>query len=125
MIRRPPRSTRTDTLFPYTTLFRSDASDLVAVGRHRVGVPGEHDPASPTELGAGHEVRPDPLDVEMGLSPQPGLDVLDDLRLLVAHRRDVDQRGGGGKQVRYGPLARLRRSEERRVGKEGGSTGRY
>src|SRR3546814_951557 len=24
MIRRPPRSTRTDTLFPYTTLFRSD-----------------------------------------------------------------------------------------------------
>src|SRR3546814_14940593 len=29
MIRRPPRSTRTDTLFPYTTLFRSD----VRVGR--------------------------------------------------------------------------------------------
>src|SRR3546814_10951507 len=25
MIRRPPRSTRTDTLFPYTTLFRSTA----------------------------------------------------------------------------------------------------
>src|SRR3546814_6868636 len=25
MIRRPPRSTRTDTLFPYTTLFRSNA----------------------------------------------------------------------------------------------------
>src|SRR3546814_11714518 len=30
MIRRPPRSTRTDTLFPYTTLFRSDASFLRA-----------------------------------------------------------------------------------------------
>src|SRR3546814_4935366 len=28
MIRRPPRSTRTDTLFPYTTLFRSRAQDL-------------------------------------------------------------------------------------------------
>src|SRR3546814_2338022 len=28
MIRRPPRSTRTDTLFPYTTLFRSDDHDL-------------------------------------------------------------------------------------------------
>src|SRR3546814_3634403 len=28
MIRRPPRSTRTDTLFPYTTLFRSIASPL-------------------------------------------------------------------------------------------------
>src|SRR3546814_10523895 len=28
MIRRPPRSTRTDTLFPYTTLFRSFIKDL-------------------------------------------------------------------------------------------------
>src|SRR3546814_13456104 len=28
MIRRPPRSTRTDTLFPYTTLFRSKHVDL-------------------------------------------------------------------------------------------------
>src|SRR3546814_14228337 len=28
MIRRPPRSTRTDTLFPYTTLFRSSSSAL-------------------------------------------------------------------------------------------------
>src|SRR3546814_1781887 len=27
MIRRPPRSTRTDTLFPYTTLFRSVSSE--------------------------------------------------------------------------------------------------
>src|SRR3546814_9701605 len=30
MIRRPPRSTRTDTLFPYTTLFRSDEQKAVA-----------------------------------------------------------------------------------------------
>src|SRR3546814_10532454 len=29
MIRRPPRSTRTDTLFPYTTLFRSGQSLLI------------------------------------------------------------------------------------------------
>src|SRR3546814_277954 len=29
MIRRPPRSTRTDTLFPYTTLFRSLATDYL------------------------------------------------------------------------------------------------
>src|SRR3546814_6723521 len=29
MIRRPPRSTRTDTLFPYTTLFRSFLFDLI------------------------------------------------------------------------------------------------
>src|SRR3546814_5401439 len=30
MIRRPPRSTRTDTLFPYTTLFRSTATAMPA-----------------------------------------------------------------------------------------------
>src|SRR3546814_5195220 len=29
MIRRPPRSTRTDTLFPYTTLFRSSPPDFL------------------------------------------------------------------------------------------------
>src|SRR3546814_6916307 len=32
MIRRPPRSTRTDTLFPYTTLFRSDRMGGFAKG---------------------------------------------------------------------------------------------
>src|SRR3546814_7546243 len=30
MIRRPPRSTRTDTLFPYTTLFRSFTSAVLS-----------------------------------------------------------------------------------------------
>src|SRR3546814_20552216 len=30
MIRRPPRSTRTDTLFPYTTLFRSEGEPALA-----------------------------------------------------------------------------------------------
>src|SRR3546814_645749 len=37
MIRRPPRSTRTDTLFPYTTLFRSEpgaAACAGGVGQH-------------------------------------------------------------------------------------------
>src|SRR3546814_7361361 len=33
MIRRPPRSTRTDTLFPYTTLFRSGAAGTEREGR--------------------------------------------------------------------------------------------
>src|SRR3546814_12155103 len=33
MIRRPPRSTRTDTLFPYTTLFRSE--DFVAISEEK------------------------------------------------------------------------------------------
>src|SRR3546814_599569 len=32
MIRRPPRSTRTDTLFPYTTLFRSKGTRLAGKG---------------------------------------------------------------------------------------------
>src|SRR3546814_4987523 len=32
MIRRPPRSTRTDTLFPYTTLFRSVAGSVGDIG---------------------------------------------------------------------------------------------
>src|SRR3546814_6807558 len=33
MIRRPPRSTRTDTLFPYTTLFRSSGFDNIIGSR--------------------------------------------------------------------------------------------
>src|SRR3546814_20447592 len=47
MIRRPPRSTRTDTLFPYTTLFRSAAAprcrrereivDIIAIRLRRDG----------------------------------------------------------------------------------------
>src|SRR3546814_4735036 len=34
MIRRPPRSTRTDTLFPYTTLFRSSGRYRAATDSH-------------------------------------------------------------------------------------------
>src|SRR3546814_18296624 len=41
MIRRPPRSTRTDTLFPYTTLFRSTARNIViATGSSVTPLPG-------------------------------------------------------------------------------------
>src|SRR3546814_11649372 len=36
MIRRPPRSTRTDTLFPYTTLFRSDAPNRIGFDLERI-----------------------------------------------------------------------------------------
>src|SRR3546814_13889537 len=43
MIRRPPRSTRTDTLFPYTTLFRSEAGAGVAVGLVEAGLEDEVD----------------------------------------------------------------------------------
>src|SRR3546814_10331422 len=48
MIRRPPRSTRTDTLFPYTTLFRSGR--LV-----EFAAPGpDHQPAGRIEDGSEH-----------------------------------------------------------------------
>src|SRR3546814_12860157 len=40
MIRRPLRSTRTDTLFPYTTLFRSAGHDLMCVALHGRRVDG-------------------------------------------------------------------------------------
>src|SRR3546814_1653990 len=43
MIRRPPRSTRTDTLFPYTTLFRSTVATLITHGYDTVyALPGVH-----------------------------------------------------------------------------------
>src|SRR3546814_8022350 len=42
MIRRPPRSTRTDTLFPYTTLFRSPG-EAVAREKRRQGRTGYAD----------------------------------------------------------------------------------
>src|SRR3546814_17890663 len=45
MIRRPPRSTRTDTLFPYTTLFRSPQGTLF--GRNTVGGALLIDPVAP------------------------------------------------------------------------------
>src|SRR3546814_3778305 len=51
MIRRPPRSTRTDTLFPYTTLFRSFGAEpqntvaklkgFAAIGHNRYATTGE------------------------------------------------------------------------------------
>src|SRR3546814_3731049 len=44
MLRRPPGSTRTDTLFPYTTLFRSPAGNRVAA-HHR-------------DRGLGHAMQP-------------------------------------------------------------------
>src|SRR3546814_2141219 len=56
MIRRPPRSTRTDTLFPYTTLFRSaplPGPGAARAAAHRRGVP-----AGPGHRVAGDADRP-------------------------------------------------------------------
>src|SRR3546814_1439786 len=57
MIRRPPRSTRTDTLFPYTTLFRSRRSSAA------LGVPagGARDDAEGRRVGAGVLPRREPF----------------------------------------------------------------
>src|SRR3546814_16177502 len=38
MLRRPPRSTRTDTLLPYTTLFRSWIGEVETAVRHRLPI---------------------------------------------------------------------------------------
>src|SRR3546814_15106927 len=57
MIRRPPRSTRTDTLFPYTTLFRSVltffsgmATSAVTLALARIGVGASEAGASPASM---------------------------------------------------------------------------
>src|SRR3546814_9911036 len=73
MIRRPPRSTRTDTLFPYTTLFRSHQAPLVE--RNRSCSPScaplagawSSDIASDLETGEGlaHRHQFDAIEIKM------------------------------------------------------------
>src|SRR3546814_14966100 len=74
MIRRPPRSTRTDTLFPYTTLFRSVLYRHPAVKEALViGLPdtyrGEH-PRAYVTLNDGATETPEALTA--WLNPQLG-----------------------------------------------------
>src|SRR3546814_15172169 len=52
MIRRPPRSTRTDTLFPYTTLFRSPLPHPLPAERPSPGLRRRH-----LRVGAGSRDR--------------------------------------------------------------------
>src|SRR3546814_2464043 len=57
MIRRPPRSTRTDTLFPYTTLFQSEAARRRY--RYREGAaPRDRRPSAPAAASAARGGRP-------------------------------------------------------------------
>src|SRR3546814_5005177 len=74
MIRRPPRSTRTDTLFPYTTLFRSagqaEHEQQFAVKPALVpiaAVEGEHQPEHPDE--DERRVEDDPAQPILALDP--------------------------------------------------------
>src|SRR3546814_17442846 len=103
MIRRPPRSTRTDTLFPYTTLFRSA---------------WRADRGRRTRACAGRERSAD------GLS-QPAL--ADRTRGDAVRAGAAPQKGAGAAAVRPRPFQDDQRyarpkSEERRVGKEAVST---
>src|SRR3546814_18531153 len=92
MIRRPPRSTRTDTLFPYTTLFRSSDVGFTAIIRD---ISDRRD----VELRAEFASRNDPL---TGILNRSSFIAETERMLGAQHRLD------GG----------LWRSEERRVGKE-------
>src|SRR3546814_11631886 len=56
MIRRPPRSTRTDTLFPYTTLFRSAAPVAAARGESLSMLAPPPEPLSPFTLCETHGI---------------------------------------------------------------------
>src|SRR3546814_14364260 len=72
MIRRPPRSTRTDTLFPYTTLFRSPWTfdthvPLIFMGPgFKTGV--YHTPATPADLAVRSEEHTSELQSLMRIS---------------------------------------------------------
>src|SRR3546814_19762670 len=95
MIRRPPRSTRTDTLFPYTTLFRSDPPS--SPKRREI-----HSLARPMD-----QVRPTPT----AMPPK------------ATHRKLSAASASEKVPVRAAAMAKRRhRSEERRVGKECVST---
>src|SRR3546814_20067954 len=71
MIRRPPRSTRTDTLFPYTTLFRSEGEggELDGGAPDGCGAPSAccaRPPSRPSRPGASNDMPPENIE-----SPPP------------------------------------------------------
>src|SRR3546814_13255943 len=107
MIRRPPRSTRTDTLFPYTTLFRSASDEEI---RYLCDAANQYFAQSigPEDVVWSYAgVRP--LVDDGSGKPEAA---------TRGYRLDID--GGEGEAV-----LRSVRSEERRDGKEGVGTGRF
>src|SRR3546814_13631191 len=119
MIRRPPRSTRTDTLFPYTTLFRSGGrSPLSLFGdrRHRlrrcVGIilVHLHDPA------ADMAARPAVEEIDEQADRGPDQEEDDALVIEVEEEidaaRDRDRRGDEDRRRAEGAMASGIRSEE-------------
>src|SRR3546814_9383790 len=69
MIRRPPRSTRTDTLFPYTTLVRSTRTARVTCQRNRRGR-GAAGPRSRARRRDAGDLALWPPPLETGAEPQ-------------------------------------------------------
>src|SRR3546814_587564 len=67
MIRRPPRSTRTDTLFPYTTLFRSPGEHALQPARDETGAQRLGGGLGQSDLSDGTHVHP-----PTGKSPTAG-----------------------------------------------------
>src|SRR3546814_12068623 len=128
MIRRPPRSTRTDTLFPYTTLFRSQVIvsilALACAGSALAAVvaqwmPKALLPALVLEIAFGILVGPHGLGF---LSPGPSMELFAQIGLaipMVIAGLEVDF---GALLARPQGAPRVRRWEERRVGKECVST---
>src|SRR3546814_3254700 len=94
MIRRPPRSTLTDTLFPYTTLFRSADRDEAAVGGLKARLAGDGvdqvDADEPRHAFARDEAVDllVPQDLDLGIGVQPVLQNLFGAQAVAA----VDQR---------------------------------
>src|SRR3546814_18738616 len=106
MLRRPPRSTRTDTLFPYTTLFRSNQHALGPV-EHRQCVLPSHGTERMGDDVLEVEVLQPVHDARIGCL-RVLLDVEDRAEVVLSPRRIDDEVAG---------LVR-ERSEEGRVGKE-------
>src|SRR3546814_4915293 len=70
MIRRPPRSTRTDTLFPYTTLFRSISRVVLDIPIIRLEVEQRNAQWRYGLLSQGREVAPARITSRLGLPSQ-------------------------------------------------------
>src|SRR3546814_15057904 len=112
MIRRPPRSTRTDTLFPYTTLFRSGRYLRAHSGGGRAPLRGRL-PPRPARLqhGLGHRAA----------APAAGLAAGGSAGASRARRLRADGRGaGGGLLARRRAGAPCQSSRPRRARRHGG-----
>src|SRR3546814_15149620 len=113
MIRRPPRSTRTDTLFPYTTLFRSGRADGGGDDRRGNGDAGPERQRHAPSVAASGEYQYEPADRAAGAGARGERGRKPDGARHLWHyvERGVDYR------LPPAP-GRYARSEERRVGKE-------